>query len=66
MIANNNKIIDKEKNKFILGWWVSPSPIDKLWKWYKQAGLNEVTIFPACEEEKGEEVFKYLTDSLDF
>ena len=39
-------------DKFILGAWLSPDPRPELWQWYKESGLNEVTIFPACAESK--------------
>ena len=37
-------------DEIVLGAWYSPDAIDELWEWYKQAGLTEVTIFPANEE----------------
>ena len=36
--------------EIILGAWYSPDTIDELWDWYKQAGFNEITIFPSNEE----------------
>lgn len=46
---------------FVLGSWLSPDigkkaddgtypTAEKLWGWYAESGLNEMTIFPACNE----------------
>ncbi|MBR1967783.1 MAG: hypothetical protein IKA11_00100 [Clostridia bacterium] len=51
------------QEEFVLSSWLSPDigkkaedgsypTAEKLWGWYAESGLNEMTIFPACKEDE--------------
>lgn len=46
---------------FTLGAWFSPDAKDELWQWYKESGLNEITIFPSNRQTEA-----YLMSSLAY
>ena len=35
-----------------LGAWFSPDLVEELWKWYKEAEFNEITLFPTNEDNE--------------
>ena len=61
-----NEVLDekpsyKSSKKIILGAWYSPDLVDELWVWYKEAGFNEITVFPTNEESEN-----YIHKSLEY
>jgi hypothetical protein len=51
----------QSQEKIVLGAWFSPYLEEKLWKWYKEANFNEITLFPANEETT-----EYLDGALSY
>ena len=51
----------KNDSEITLGAWYSPDLVEELWAWYKEAGFNEITLFPTNEETE-----EYLRTALAF
>ncbi len=51
----------QSEEKIKLGGWFSPDAKDELWQWYKESGLNEVTVFPSNRHTE-----EYLMSALQY